>query len=321
MLRRNLLLILITLLYIGSIAGALHELDRAHYTVAKRELIRNWRDDLFPDLPDYTDSPLVRQYFLPPAGQDTKEIQTELNNLLMQAVSQENAIFKAQLMRPGFSRENEKPLMEVPVREQQMRKKARFNTWRTCLWTKDFEDTLYTYIREPGAHEDERAVTVGILAISWTTPEWDQMELLTMRYRIIAMLMILGITAIFAMLLKLTVLPLRRVSGAIEEALRREPQLVKRPRSYLERAYNDLARDALANRLQTDLNAFIQQNVNVGIDDLYDEFVRLVGTLFDLPHARIDETVRDGGETGRVIRRHEFNTNQTVPESQLHLVR
>lgn len=298
------------MLYCGALAGALHELDRAHYSVAKRELIRKWRDDLFPQLPTYTDSDLPRRYFSAKNEESKKRAENELRNLLTELVSQDNCIFRAQVFRADRTRSDDALLIEIPSPRDQERKLKRYNTFQTSLFSRDFEDTLNTYIREPGIGG---ALPVGMMAISWTTPDWEPIRQLTQRYRVIAVLLAIGISAIFAFFLRFSILPLRRVSGAIEMTLQHQPVLLDRPTAQLEKAYNDLARDALANRLQTDLNAFIQQNVNIDIGELYDRFVYLLATLLRLPYVSVQ--IANLSDQPRPIRIHQFPVS--APEGNL----
>ncbi len=281
-------------------AGALYELDRGHYEVEKKDLTLKASNEIFPQLDRYNNSPALENFFTATDEAEKEKARTELKQMLLETVAQDNSIFRAEVVDPSFQK-----VFEKAERPEKIRK---FNTWAYCLFTRDFQGQLYSYIFPTAASRSEVSRPIGVLIVSWATPHWPPLRQLTLHYRILAIVLGCLITLLFLFFLRFSIWPLRRVSGAIEEALLQKPALLPRPRAHIERGYNDLARDALINRLQTEIRIYIQENLGIGLGDLYRHYISLAGSLFALPFASIEE-IQSNASAGNTIRYHVYDSS------------
>ncbi|MCX7017343.1 MAG: HAMP domain-containing sensor histidine kinase, partial [Candidatus Sumerlaeota bacterium] len=282
------------------LAVALFELDKAYYQEAKREIIRRSQYDIFPALNDYLNGDLASQYLQADSEEARGRARKRLEELFLGIVSRDWSIFRVRLLDRDYD-----TLLEEPSPADQTRKIRQCNSFRNCLFLLNFEGSIRQFVSHPGDTPRE-IIPLGWIEVSYTSPQnLREIEILTTRYRIYAVWLAALVTLLFAALYRLTILPLRRVSSAVEHSLRRQPLLLRRPASSLERGYNELARDALLNALEGEIRDWIEESMTAAdAAGLYDRLVEGIGRLFGFPIVSIREMRSQDAAAPLTIRVH-----------------
>jgi signal transduction histidine kinase len=226
-----------TALYFVTLALALYELDRQHYTGEKSQLIRDNFREIF-DLPDNLEE-LGKGVLLSPAAATREAAAEHLRREFDAIVRGATSVYWLQLRdRDGTV------VMEV----SDPGKPQRINTFANNLFIRRFDRSTDLLIKGAGR-------IVG----HYTSPaDFEPLRRLTIRFRWVAAAITLLWLLIYHFIHKYLLRPLKRVTGYIERSRTDTPLLIPRPRGYLERSYNDIARQALLQQLQERLGGLLR---------------------------------------------------------------
>jgi len=290
-LRRNLLAIIVVLTYVLVFLAAWLELDRTYYQGAKKEILRDRYEDKIKQrlLTEFLNDTVFAGL---PQGTRKEESLKTIEEIFRKIVDEEWSIFR---MRLSDAREN--TLADVANES----KLEEYNSLKNCLFQRGYQDSF------------ERSISggAGYIHIYWTTPlDYRPIEVLTQRYRIRLFLLEVFITVVFAGFFLVVVLPLRRVSWAIDQSTRGNLALLPRAATYLERGYNDLAREALLTRLQATVRERITTEEILDVSDLLRQSAGQVQRLFGFPLVSIRETKPGGEKTERVSSAHWYAVSE-----------
>lgn len=274
-LRRNHLLILFTLGFFVTIGVVLLELDRQRYQSEKRRyIIDNW-NTLFPfDKERLTQSArLILETTSPEARQQQlAAFSSIVNEILESALS----IYSIELLDAQGNRLFARELPE---------KLRQYNTFKNCLFLRSFSSKADNYITSGTGKE-----MLGRLILNYTTPAGDKfIEALTRKYRWIALAILGPLPFIYLYLLKYLLLPVKRVITFLDKAKTSNPEIIKAPGSYLERVYNNLARDALLSRINHKIQEFAATVPLPQLSEIYQQLPEILIDLFHFPAVSIWE--------------------------------
>jgi hypothetical protein len=236
LLRSNLVILLVGVFYLATLVLAMVFIDKGIYQQRKRALLFEERGTFLnisaKAIADATYTFLV-------SGR-TPEASRALSETLRQEFAHANGVYLIRVLGPSD---------EVLAEIEDPTRLATSNTWRNSLFFRDFtSETNAPFPISP----TERAE----IFISYTTPtDVPAIEELTHRFRMIALLVAAAITVAFGTALRMVVLPIGRVLAQVQES---GAELLPRPRSGLERAYNAVATEALAARLSQRITALVQ---------------------------------------------------------------
>ncbi|OPZ14041.1 MAG: Sensor histidine kinase TmoS [candidate division BRC1 bacterium ADurb.BinA364] len=274
------------------LAGALFELDRQHYQSAKRNIIFMAQGELFPHLNDDVRTAAALDYLLASDEEGRGRSKDALLAMFRKIVSRQDSVFRARLLD-----ESRQVIDGLEIDRPEKRKQC--NTFRNCLFLRDFEGSVTTTIEPLDGRSEGESKPLGWIQISWTTPpDNEDIRALTRRYRVYAAETAGIITLIFAAIAWLVIFPLRRVQGAIEESIRRRPTPLSQPYSRLERAYNDLARDALLTRLRSEIPEMINNAAPIPDESqLFAALADRVSQLFGFPFVSLSGDIADKSDS------------------------
>lgn len=226
-----------TALYFITLALALYELDRQHYTGEKSQLIRDNFREIF-DLPDNLEE-LGKGVLLSPAAATREAAAEHLRGEFDAIVRGATSVYWLQLRdRDGTV------VMEV----SDPGKPQRINTFANNLFIRRFDRSTDLLIKGAGR-------IVG----HYTSPaDFEPLRRLTIHFRWVAAAITLLWLLVYHFIHKYLLRPLKRVTGYIERSRTDTPLLIPRPRGYLERSYNDIARQALLQQLQERLGGLLR---------------------------------------------------------------
>ncbi len=272
------LLVIATALYIAAVTGSLYVLETAYYNPAKRELIARYLDEgKYIDFDAATQaSSVLKQYAYRRAQGQSRE---QLEPLRQQGRKAMEALLNSSptAVRAVLEDTAGNTLIEVarPGRLEEN------HDWSNRLLTGDF-------IRETRqSFQDQNLNPIGRFRLSMTTAKNNSdIETLTTKYRWFMIGSVLLLTLIYYLLMRLVLLPLSRVLNYMQFKGRKSSPIIPSPKSPLERAYNNLARDAALTRLSKDLREYISSEGLSHIEPVLD---------------RVPETVRQIVGTARQI--------------------
>ena len=226
-----------TALYFITFALALYELDRQHYTGEKSQLIRDNFRDIF-NLPENLEE-LGKAVLASPAAPTREAAAERLRAEFSSIVEGATSVYWLQLRdRDGA----------VVLEVSDSGKPARINTFENNLFIRRFDRTTDLLIKGAGR-------IVG----HYTSPtNFEPLRRLTIHYRLVATALALVWLLLYYFIHKYLLRPLQRVTGYIERSRVDTPRLIPRPRGYLERSYNDIARQALLQQLQEKLGGLVR---------------------------------------------------------------
>jgi signal transduction histidine kinase len=235
--RKNYLLPVTLVLYLVTLLMLLSELDRQYYQVEKESIIKYHFRELFPHdtsrLQELSRSIMLR-HRSGGAGDATQE--HAWRNEAARMLAGEGCVFRIRIVP------KDEPELVVAADHEKF---VRLNDFRNTLFYRSFENVVsYEIAGEAGE------AWVGLLSFHYTTPErYAPIAALTNRYRLWALLMLAFVTSGYGLVARKLILPVRRVVSRINAASGTVPQLMTAPSSTLEKAYNNLARDAILLRV------------------------------------------------------------------------
>ncbi|MFH0793891.1 MAG: HAMP domain-containing sensor histidine kinase, partial [bacterium] len=131
--------------------------------------------------------------------------------------------------------------------------------------------------------------------VLYTTPtNFPPIEKLTSRYRLLAFGLFVLVTLIYSYTLSYLILPMKRVLNSLEGSRGGIPQLLHNAKSLLERAYNNLARDALVTKLSSRLHELISSNKQIERNQMLSQAPQIVTDMFAVPACAIFEGRPEG---------------------------
>ncbi len=239
--RKNYLLPISVLLYLLTLLMLLSELDRQYYQVEKESIIKYSFRELFPHdtvrLQDLSRRVLLqhRSYQVPDAAL-VREWRSEAKGMLDGA----GCVFRIRIVP------NDQPELVVV---EDAEKFDRLNDFHSTLFYRNFENVVsYEIAGEVGEP------WVGLLSFHYTTPDrYPPITALSQRYRLWALLLFALVSAGYGLVVSKLILPIRHVVRRIDAASQSAPQLMTSPSTALEKAYNNLARDAVLLRVAQSL--------------------------------------------------------------------
>jgi signal transduction histidine kinase len=235
--RKSYLLPITVALYLLTLLMLLSELDRQYYQVEKESIIKYSFRELFPhdtaQLQELSRT-ILRQHR--PALLVDAPLEQAWRRVARAMLEGDGCVFRIRIVPKDAS--------ELVV-ETDEAKFDRLNGFANTLFYRTFENVVsYEITGEPGQP------WVGLLSFHYTTPEdYGPITALTKRYRIWALLMFVCVTAAYGLVWRKLILPVRHVVSRIDAAAGMPPRLMTTPGSALEKAYNNLARDAILLRV------------------------------------------------------------------------
>lgn len=259
------IIILSAVVFAVTLVLILIELDRQNYQVKKKEIIVNYWDEFFSlDQEKYNQYTLL---VLKAEGYDEREKAKELlAGTFRKKLEGDNSIYRIALEDADYQ----------IILEESEDKFSKYNTFRNSLFLKNFSGQTSLKISDPVDKS-----RLGRLIVAYTTPKNDQRIIdLTTRYRYYAIFIIVVLCLVYAYILKYLILPVKRVVGNIDEARGRPPVLFTRPKSLLEKEYNNLARDALLTRVSQKLKDFLATSANLERSRILSDLPEFICSLF-----------------------------------------
>jgi len=284
--RKNTLLATSVVVYLVTLLMLLSELDRQYYQVEKESIIKYNFRELFPhetrELQAASSKILVQHAA---EGGIDKQLEGEWRALTQSMLEGEGCVFRIRIV----PKDEEQLLVE---RDDE--KFRRLNGFANTLFYRNFENVVSYEIADAAG-----VPWIGLLSFHYATPEdYAPIVSLTNRYRLWALLIVAGVTAAYAFVLRRLILPTRRVVSRIDAATTSPPKLMSKPYSLLERAYNDLARDAILLRIGQTIRNLAAENPTFTRADVLSHVPRLLVELLDCEAALVCELLAD--DTGHV---------------------
>ena len=252
--------------FVATLALILLELDRQNYQVRKKEIIVNFWEEFFPL--DQEDLTLRSRLMLEARSPEEREkAKTSLSKSLLKILDGDTSIYRIIL---------EDADRQILLKEERS-KFREYNTYSNSLILKDFRGQTSLKISDP-----VKNAPVGRLILGYTTPKKDKrIEDLTSEYRIYALIVIIVLSLSYFFILKYLILPVKRVVAYLEESRGRAPHLFERPKTLLEKEYNNLARDSLLTRVNQKLKDFLATSANLDQNRIMTELAEFTAGLFE----------------------------------------
>lgn len=248
-----------TALYFLTLALVLYELDRQHYTGAKAQIIRDQFREIFA-LPENLEEH-ARAALESPVEDIRAESLARLRGQMEGVVRGPTSMYSLELR----DRDGRRVLMvDDPA------KPRRVNTFRNNLFIRQFDRTTDLLIKGSGR-------IVGHYA---SPPGFDPIERLTVRFRWAGAGIVAAWMLVYFFLFKYLLRPLQRITVYLERSRLQSPELIPRPRGWLERSYNDIASQALLQQLQERLSALPRAAGADGRRAVLDDAMRFAAATF-----------------------------------------
>lgn len=278
-LRRNLLLLAATAVYLLIALLVLAQMDLVYYDRAKSEavgaLIENDRllnDPSLDSLAASTNQYLRTRVGFPGRPQEMHErslrIQREaLEGLFVRVFEAEPVVWRI-VVRDKAG--------EVLLEQSRRERLAALNDASNNLFSRQWSKTLRRMSRDR-----DQGVWLGTLEVHYTTPKGEpEIEALTRRWRARAAMIAAGLLAFYLVVLFGILLPVRSVIKALDKGPQVASPLIPAPRTLLEKYFNNLARDANLSLLSSQLREFIREHPDAEHRDVLDAAPGMVAGLF-----------------------------------------
>jgi len=269
------------------------ELDRQNYQVKKKEIIVNYWDEFFP----LDQEKLTYRCRLVLEADNSEQQELAKNALLkivMEILDQDNSIYRIALEDAEY---------EILLNEKR-NKFRKYNRFSNSLFLKNFKGQTSLKITDPF-----KGVALGRLIVTYTTPLNDsRINNLTTRYRLYALFVIIFLSLIYAYTLKYLILPVKRVVAYLDKARGMPPILFQKPKSLLEKEYNNLARDSLLTRLNQKLKDFLTSSTNLEQNRILSALPGFVADLFHLELVCFFQMKRKGDKEFEIVGKYSNKT-------------
>lgn len=272
--KRNGVLLATLAAYVAACVAFAVGLDLLIYQKEKRDLfVKFVPEDLFPTaLPKLMD--LVDQWqLLLQSGGDDKEILESIRSEATAIVNGDSSIYEITITRPDGQ----------TLFDERSDKAREFNHSDNTLWIRKFSNQRVRQVGPPDASGGRHMVWVifttpnvplddlrrEIDSLIGATTEAERAHLqsiqskydtlknlpediksLTHRFRWITYYIVGALTLMTGLFITRLVLPMRGVIGSIEDSSSDSTRFIRKPRTQLERLYNEMARDTVLARLQ-----------------------------------------------------------------------
>ena len=250
----------------------MHEIDQQYYQKEKDDIIRSRPGD-FIQFDRLRLSELTQQVFLskrtsPLRSQALREIEKIAQDLLQG----ESPIYSFRLV----SEANPK----TPLIDLRVDKFKTHNTWSNSLFDRSYSKTNDVLILHPNRRVQQ---PLGRYIFEHTTPLHSAaIEALTIQWRWWCVVVAVAGLSVYAGFLRWALLPVRKVIACLEPGILGIPRMIPKPRTLLERAYNNLARDAALTKLASCLREHIAQKPRLARHDLLEVLVREIHNHFGI---------------------------------------
>ena len=261
------ILILSIVTFLVTLVLILIELDRQNYQVKKKEIIVNYWDEFFPL--DQEELTLRSRLILEARSPEEKEkAKAALLKSVRKILDADNSIYRVAL---------ENTEHQTLLKEERS-KFRQYNTFSNSLFLKGFSGQTSLKITDP-----VKNVPMGRLIVGYTTPKDDpRIQALTSEYRIYALIVIVFLSIVYYFILRILILPVKRVVGRLDEARRRPPLLFEHPNTLLEKEYNNIARDSLLTRVSQKMKDFLATSTNLDGARILSDLPAFISNLFGL---------------------------------------
>lgn len=246
LIRKNHLIVISFVVFIITTGLIIFELDRQYYQAKKKEIIvANW-EYLFPEISKddtlYTEAQKVL---------NTRDILDRkagikyLEQICQKIISAKNSIFKIEILD-----NNQELIYKIEDKE----KFKNYNTLSNSLVLQNFQGIQRKLVSTPDFRKQDN---LGILINTYTSPiGYKAIDDLTKRYWVYCALIIIGLTMIYAYILRYLLFPVKKVISCLDEANLERPVIIYNPSSLLEKVYNNLSREAALNKLNKKIQEF-----------------------------------------------------------------
>ncbi len=235
--RKNYLLVLSFFGYLLTLGLLLSECDRQYYQVEKQNIVKYNFRALFPHdtrMLQELSAAILEAHGVSKAVDP--DLEAQWRELAKQLVQGEGCVFRIRIV----------PKDSPQILEQRDDEKFKaLNGFANTLFYRNFQNVVSYEVADSAGNP-----WMGLLSLHYTTPrDYPPVRALTERYRLFALLVFALVTGCFLFVVYHMILPTRRVVSRIDAASSSAPTIVSRPSSVLEKAYNDLARDAILMRV------------------------------------------------------------------------
>lgn len=236
--RRDFIIPLTFLVTLGVLGLVLFQIDRQYYQQEKFEIIRDDRENLIPFDREELRGLIESIVKAPPDSEQQKRFLERLEVAAKRLLESDSPVYRIVV---SSASEPQRPFLDMRVD-----KFRTHNTWKNSLFLRDFSKSSDILVTED--YRGGRAI--GRYVLQHTTPLVSpKIEALTIRWRWRCLMIAIAFFALYGAILKGILLPVRRVIACLDREDQVAPELLKRPGSLLERAYNNLARDACLTKL------------------------------------------------------------------------
>ena len=295
-LRRNLLLVVATGIFLAVSALVLVQMDVVYYDKAKADVVKSLQDsDAFLNQPVIDNlRRQANQYLKAQADQQAAPLESRARTIegLEASIRRDmQALLDAEpaIWRARISNKEGRDLLSLEEPSRLATQNDFSNNLFFRRWTRSIGSA---------SRDSEKGVWLGTLEISYTTPRGvPQIEQLTAAWRLRAVLLVLSLLAFYVIVLLGVLLPIRSVIKALDKGSMVHSPIIARPRSLLERYFNNLARDANLSLLSGELRDFAREHPEADHGRLLAHLPPTCARLF--PIVRLEAwLLRRGGDDG-----------------------
>ncbi|MDK2971862.1 MAG: hypothetical protein PWP23_1617 [Candidatus Sumerlaeota bacterium] len=306
-LRRNLLLIVSSLAFAGVTLLVVLQIDTAYYEDQKRELLtrifieeRLRQDPLLEELSTvagvYVSSYIDRERIESDAVRENRRlIEQRFENVGQRLLDAYPFVVRVELLS-----KNRTPIIGTGTRQSR-------------AITGDFSNSL---LPRPFVQEwtQIKGNNGTLLVIAITAPKGNpQIEALTRRWQIYTLLIVTGIALTYILFLSRLLMPMRTLIRALDKGPAVGSPIIPRPRTLIEKYYNNLARDATLSVFSTALREFLARHRLLERQPLLELAPQLLGELFPVEHAAL-VVFRHDEESGTFVPAARYDANGTAPD-------
>lgn len=282
-LRNNALFFFSLLTFFVVLAMLVITFDRQYFQRAKKQMIEEKYFEFFP-IENESLQKLVER-FLTIAPDDAATRATVQQEIISQ-------------MDQFFANYPDAPIIAIEVAREGNRIIRRerpdghhFNTLKNSLILRDFK----AYIQRKFRHKDPPFSVMGDLIFTYTTPpNFEPVEKLTQRYWAYLIVLVGAFTAGYILVLRYLVLPIKKVTEAIQGSQGRAARFIMKPRSKLEKLYNLMARDALLSAITIGLRNPRNRQLRMNLADLFEFLVPRITEWFGFTQVWLFDLVWEG---------------------------
>jgi signal transduction histidine kinase len=273
--RRDFIIPVTFVVMVGVLALVLLQMDRLYYQNGKYEIIRSRPAELIPFNRSKLSKLTKQALDSPPSSSARRFYVARLREAGQELLGPSTPFYFFQVLD---AQDPNNPLLTMEVDKFRSN-----NTWENSLFLRDFSRSTDVMIE--GLNQDEPPA--GRYVLRFTTPRNSiHIEALTVTWRWRSLFIAISFFAFYGAILKGILLPVRRVIACLERVDRVAPRILNRPDTLLERAYNNLARDASLTQLASRLRDRIADEPALDPQGLLDRIPRDLIVYFGFEGAR-----------------------------------